>query len=100
MQCCYKNDNKVDKKAYSFYVEPSNEEDTIMYLYIQSFHVTVLIKKKPPFKIFQFVMNAYINFSISIDKRFSVKKMDINKGLNSENLSRWRIFLNPMQTRQ
>lgn len=47
MQCCYKNDNKVDKKAYSFYVEPSNEEDTIMYLYIQSFHVpvTVLIKK-------------------------------------------------------
>lgn len=33
-------------------------------------------------------MNAYINFSISIDKRFSVKKMDINKGLNSENLSR------------
>lgn len=87
MQCCYKNDNKVDKKAYSFYVEPSNEEDTIMYLYIQSFHVTVLIKKKPPFKIFQFVMNAYINFSISIDKRFSVKKNG-HKGLNSENLSR------------
>lgn len=78
MQCCYKNDNKVDKKAYSFYVEPSNEEDTIMYLYIQSFHVTVLIKKKPPFKIFQFVMNAYINFSISIDKRFFCeKKKDI-----------------------
>lgn len=88
MQCCYKNDNKVDKKAYSFYVEPSNEEDTIMYLYIQ-FPCTsnCLIKKNPPFQIFQFMMNAYINFSISIDKRFSVKKNG-HKGLNSENLSR------------
>lgn len=37
--------NRVDKKAYSFYVERTNEEETIIYLYIQSFHEIVLIKK-------------------------------------------------------
>lgn len=37
--------NRVDKKTYSFNVEPTNEEEAIMYLYIQSFHETVLIKK-------------------------------------------------------
>lgn len=37
--------NRVDKKTYSFNVEPTNEEEAIMYLYIQSFHEIVLIKK-------------------------------------------------------
>lgn len=37
--------NRVDKKTYSFNVKPTNEEEAIMYLYIQSFHETVLIKK-------------------------------------------------------
>lgn len=36
--------NRVDKKTYSFNVEPTNEEEAIMYLYI-SFHEIVLIKK-------------------------------------------------------
>lgn len=45
-------------------------------------------------------MNAWINLSISKDKRFSVKKMDTYKALNSDTSLGDEIFFNPMQTKQ
>lgn len=65
--------NRVDKKTYSFNVEPTNEEEAIIYLYIQSFHEIVLIKK-PTFPNISVCDECMYNLSISKDKSFSVKK--------------------------
>lgn len=76
--------NRVDKKTYSFNVEPTNEEEAIMYLYIQSFHEIVLIKKNHLSKYFSLWWMPELTWVFLKILRFSVKKMDIYKALNSD----------------